>query len=90
MLPQTTSSIRAAIAELHTEKRKVDGAIAQLQTILGDVSRHGTKNDAVVERALSVAKSPKRTRRKAHWSPAMRAAARARMKKFWAGRRATK
>ncbi len=76
----SNASLRLALEALEAERKRIDHAAAALTSVLVGLARRPTPEVAGGRRA--VAKKP--VRRKPKWTPAMKAAARARMKRFWA------
>ncbi len=82
---KTLNSLKQALADLQSERRVVEQAISTLEGLLG-------ARRAGAGRARSAAAKPTggRARRKPRWTPAMRQAARDRMRKYWEKRRGSK
>jgi hypothetical protein len=80
---KTLNSLKQALADLQNERRIVDEAITTLQGLLRARGAGGA-------RAAKPASAGARARRKPRWTPAMRQAARDRMRKYWEKRRGSK
>jgi hypothetical protein len=77
---KTLKSLQQALTDLEAERKAVDDAIRTINGLLG----------ARVGRPRAAAAAPargSRQRKKPRWSPAMRQAARDRMRKYWDSRR---
>ncbi len=80
---KTLKSLQQALSDLESERKAVDEAIRTINGLLG--ARGGGRGRAAVAAPRSG-----RQRKKPHWTPAMRQAARDRMRKYWDGRRKSK
>ena len=69
------ATLKQALADLEGERQRIDEATTALRSMLAQVG-DGPGRPAAA-----------RTRRKPRWTPAMKAAARARMQKYWAGKK---
>jgi len=76
---KTLKSLQQALNDLETERKAVDEAIRTINGLLG--ARGGRV------RAGAPAPGAGRQRKKPRWTPAMRQAARDRMRKYWDSRR---
>ena len=78
-------------ALLAKEAAKAEATVgAQMQSLLTGLSRGGGSGSVapiVVEAAAPAAAAPKTSKKRRGWSPAARAAAKARMKAYWAKRK---
>lgn len=77
---KTLKSLQQALTDLEAERQAVDDAIRTINGLLG--ARGGGR--------VRVAVAPgraSRNRKKPRWTPAMRQAARDRMRKYWDSRR---
>ncbi len=80
---KTLKNLKKALADLEQERRTIDEAISTLESLLRVAKKTGAKK-TVLARAGKVAEP---ARRKPKWSPAMRKAAKERMKRYWEQKR---
>ncbi len=76
---KTLKSLQQALTDLETERKAVDDAIRTINGLLGARGGRGRKA-ALPSRGGQQRKKPR-------WTPAMRQAARDRMRKYWDSRR---
>ncbi|HET6344473.1 MAG TPA: hypothetical protein VFH51_06050, partial [Myxococcota bacterium] len=91
MSDKVSKSIEQALAQLHQERDRIDGAIAKLEGFLGNLASSKTRRGRASARLLAKASGRTRVtakqRSRAGWTPDARQAAAERMRNYWAERR---
>jgi hypothetical protein len=82
---KTLKSLQQALSDLVAEQQMVTSAITTIQTLLGARTTGSRVAAPSVARAATAPRAA--GRRKPQWSPAMRKAAKERMKRYWDQRR---
>lgn len=72
-----TTTLEQALSDLESERERIDEAATALRSMLAQAGAGARVGQA----------RPGGHRRKPHWTAAMKAAAKARMQKYWAARR---